>query len=162
MPHEPPQPSEPQVLPVHAGAHAATHWPLTQLSLVAQVPQTPPQPLEPQTLPLQAGTQVVTQAPSGVQFALAAQVPHTPPHPSAPQTLPVQTGTQVLPFALQTPSAGSQVWFSAQVTPLHLRFAPSAGIESVAVVPEMPSKAVAVTWQGAEASGSEMCGVNRL
>jgi hypothetical protein len=48
VPQEPPQPSSPQIFPLHWGTQ--THVPFWQTSLPAQLPQEPPQPLGPQGL----------------------------------------------------------------------------------------------------------------
>lgn len=54
VPQEPPQPSDPQVLPVQLGVQV--HLPAgEQASVPAQVPQVPPQPSGPQVLPLHCG-----------------------------------------------------------------------------------------------------------
>jgi hypothetical protein len=56
----PPQPSDPQALPLQAGTQVLTHWPLAlQAWLAGQVPQVPPQPSAPQAFPVQAGVQGV-------------------------------------------------------------------------------------------------------
>ena len=76
LPQVPPQPSEPQVLPLHAGVHVdATHCPaVLQLSPLAQAPQLPPQPSEPQVLPLHAGVHVVVPDASAVPFGVPLPV----------------------------------------------------------------------------------------
>lgn len=54
VPQEPPQPSDPQVLPAQLGVQV--HLPAgEQASVPAQVPQVPPQPSGPQVLPLHCG-----------------------------------------------------------------------------------------------------------
>ena len=54
VPQEPPQPSDPQVLPVQLGVQV--HLPAgEQASVPAHVPQVPPQPSGPQVLPLHCG-----------------------------------------------------------------------------------------------------------
>src|SRR5437660_1164039 len=59
-PHDPPQPSAPHCLPVHAGTQPFWHWPLlSQVSPLGQVPHDPEQPSEPHCLPVHCGTQVV-------------------------------------------------------------------------------------------------------
>jgi hypothetical protein len=118
VPHKPPQPSGPQVLPVQFAVHAR-HSPTTQdcsaeqvnahlPQFASSVPSTMQVPLqhEPvsqalQAMPFesvsphlrepQAG---ITHVPSGEQPCPVAQVPHRPPHPFDPQVLPVHWGTQ--------------------------------------------------------------------
>ncbi len=62
VPHEPPQPSSPQVLPAQFGVQPwVWHWPAeVQVWPLGQVPQVPPQPSLPHCLPLQFGVQEVT------------------------------------------------------------------------------------------------------
>lgn len=55
VPHEPPQPLGPQVLPVQLGVHAQVPAPVHVPK--SHVPHEPPQPLGPQVLPAQLGTQ---------------------------------------------------------------------------------------------------------
>jgi hypothetical protein len=54
VPHDPPQPSEPHVLPAQLGVHV--HVPLEeQASPESHFPQVPPQPSGPQVLPVHCG-----------------------------------------------------------------------------------------------------------
>ncbi len=58
LPQFPPQPSGPQVLPLHCGTHAATHAPASHASLAEQPgPQDPPHPSGPHTTPPHLGMQ---------------------------------------------------------------------------------------------------------
>lgn len=60
VPQLPPQPSGPQLLPVHFGWQVAVHWPsgVQWRADALQVPQLPPQPSEPHWRPPQLGTHV--------------------------------------------------------------------------------------------------------
>lgn len=88
VPQVPPQPLEPQVLPVQFG------W-QTQTPLWHTLPlphgQVPPQPSAPQVRPSQVGLQ--TQTPVRLHIWPEPHVPQDPPQPSEPQVLPVQLGT---------------------------------------------------------------------
>jgi hypothetical protein len=54
VPHEPPQPSGPHILPLQSGTH--THAPAEpQLLGAAQVPHEPPHPSGPHVFPVQVG-----------------------------------------------------------------------------------------------------------
>ncbi len=86
LPHEPPQPSSPQVLPVHFSLHFS-HFPTRHSSVPVQVPQVPPQPSSPQTLPSQLGLQHWYL----VQTSPLAQVPHCKPQ-NSPHFSPSQLG----------------------------------------------------------------------
>ena len=59
VPHEPPQPSSPQFLPLQSGVHAAVHRPSAAQNgaLTPQVPHEPPQPSSPHCLPAHLGAQ---------------------------------------------------------------------------------------------------------
>ena len=90
-PQRPPQPSEPQALPEHFGAHPHALPPpgaSRQVAKPEQLPQEPPQPSLPQDLPAQLGAQ---QLPA-TQTAPAVHDPQLPPAPSGPQVLPAQLG----------------------------------------------------------------------
>jgi hypothetical protein len=86
LPHEPPQPSSPQALPLQIGVQE--HQPLaSQVFPVAQLPQEPPHPSGPQTFPVQLGTHL--HWPLASQVLPVGQVPQEPPQPSGPHCLPL-------------------------------------------------------------------------
>ena len=88
-PHEPPHPSEPQVLPVQLGVHVETHLPAAEHVPSAQVPQEPPHPLGPHERPLHAGMQAASLPASAVpevpEVPLVPDVPLDPDVPLVPE-----------------------------------------------------------------------------
>ena len=95
-PHDPPQPSVPQSLPVQAGVQVfVTQLPAVQVWLLVQDPHDPPQPSAPQSVPAHFGVQVPATHDPEVQVSPVLHEPHEPPQPSAPQSLPVQFGEHV-------------------------------------------------------------------
>lgn len=99
VPHEPPQPSSPQLLPRQCGvqqvpfarhvlpvSHPQSDAHALQFSPVSQTPF-------PQTM---SGMQMPP-----TQLSPLRQLPHEPPQPLSPQSFPVQLGAQQLPFAPQ-------------------------------------------------------------
>jgi hypothetical protein len=94
LPHEPPQPSSPQLRVLQSGVQLLTQRParVSQAEPAAHPPHDPPQPSSPQTLPAQLGVQM--QAPWSSQLLASGHFPQDPPQPSSPQTLSAQLAVQ--------------------------------------------------------------------
>jgi hypothetical protein len=114
-PQEPPQPSEPQVLPLHC---------LVQHCALTQVPDEHAQSVQFAHVSPAAASHVAfphvldeTQLPFW-QIVPEAQEPHTPPQPSSPQALPLQLGVQH--------------WALTQVPPLHAQSSGQLSHDSLA------------------------------
>jgi hypothetical protein len=132
VPHDPPQPSDPQVFPEHDGTQA--HVPdALQLVPVAQLPHDPPQPSDPHSFPEQDRTQLPLLLPVLAPLLepllpeelLPEVVPALLPEvlPAVPELLPevpvpVPHGEAQLLFSQDTR-------FSSGVTPDGLLFAQS-------------------------------------
>jgi len=134
-PQSPPQPSEPQDLPVQSGVQLE-HVPEVQSwSPVQAVPQVPQL-----SLSLPRATQVLLQ-----QESPFTQVPgQVPPQPSlSPQCLPVQTGTQIVSVVV---SAVASV-----VTTAPPSEETSLAVSGLAAGPSMPGP-IGVSMPGASAT----------
>lgn len=94
LPHDPPQPSLPQVFAPQLGVHTL-QLPLLQIEPLAQAPHEPPQPSSPQVCEPQLGVQLVCSiaAPLGVPMPVGPSHPAPALHKLLPQLsfLPVVT-----------------------------------------------------------------------
>ena len=94
LPHDPPQPSLPQVCEPQLGVHTL-QVPLLQIEPLAQLPHNPPQPSSPQVCEPQLGVQLVwsSAAPLGVPMPVGPSHPAPALHKALPQLsfLPVVT-----------------------------------------------------------------------
>lgn len=106
VPHEPPQPSEPQVLPAQLGVHVTTHLPAAEHVPSAHVPHEPPQPFGPHVRPAQEGTHAASfpasTAPLVPELPLVPLVPELPLEPLVPE-LPLAPELPLVP----APGSGS-------------------------------------------------------
>jgi hypothetical protein len=110
-PQLPPQPSGPQLRPLHEGVHA-THCPALQVAEIAQLPQLPPQPLSPQVRPAQFGVQLVQSG--SALHETSGQIPSEALSQAQPS--PETPTTQFMPGG-QEPETARPFWHSTAFGP---------------------------------------------
>jgi hypothetical protein len=96
VPHDPPQPSSPQIRFVQS-PRQSVHRPTTVSQSgvgAAQSPHEPPQPSSPHICSEQSATHAGIQVPATLHTSPAPQSPQEPPQPSTPQLRSAHIGTQ--------------------------------------------------------------------